>query len=94
MLLVNQVAERLDIAPAFASKLVRGLRERGLLVQDQAANDKRATEVRLTEAARELLREIDRLVWIHVTYFNSQLTPEEKETALSIFAFYVGAGSS
>jgi DNA-binding MarR family transcriptional regulator len=90
MLLVNQIAERLDIAPAFASKLVRGLRERGLLEQAPAANDRRATEVRLSDEARRLLREIDRLVQFYVPYFSGQLGPEEKKTALSIFSFYVG----
>jgi DNA-binding MarR family transcriptional regulator len=91
MLLVNQIADRLDIAPAFASKLVRGLRDRGLLEQGPAANDKRATEVRLTDEARAVLREVDRLVQFYVPHFSGQLSPDEKKTALSIFSFYVGA---
>jgi DNA-binding MarR family transcriptional regulator len=87
---VNDVAERLDIAPAFASRLVRELAAKGLVSRDASDTDRRITLVSVSDAGRELLAQIDRDVHVHVTYFQSQLSEEERLAALVIFAFYVG----
>lgn len=88
---VSDLAERLDIAPAFASRLVRGLEADGLVIRSPSAHDKRSTYVTATESARNLLAEIDEGVDLHVGYFHRQLSDAERAVAFGIFAFYVGA---
>jgi DNA-binding MarR family transcriptional regulator len=88
---VNQIAQRLDIPPAFASSLVRVLVERGLAVRRRNDKDQRVTYVGITDSGKELLHAIDEQVQYHVDYFAGQLTPSERESALTILTFYVGA---
>lgn len=92
MLHVNRLAERLDIVPAFASKLVKSLEAKGLVERVQSREDRRAIEVHITTAGRDKARAIDAKVHIHVDYFQKQLSEKERHAALRIFAFYVGAG--
>jgi DNA-binding MarR family transcriptional regulator len=87
---VNQIAERLDISPAFASNLVKDLVKSGYAARGRDATDQRVTLVSATDEGRRLLAKIDEDVQFHVDYFTSQLTREEKESALSILLFYVG----
>jgi DNA-binding MarR family transcriptional regulator len=88
---VNQIADRLDITPAFASSLVRILAEKELVARRGDERDQRVTLVGITERGREVMDAIDEQVKFHVDYFVSQLTLEEREGALSILMFYVGA---
>jgi DNA-binding MarR family transcriptional regulator len=88
---VIDVAERLDIAPALGSRLVKRLEEKGLLTRTPSEEDRRMTYVTATEDARDLLGEIDRNVELHVGYFQQQLTDAQRAAALGIFAFYLGA---
>ena len=88
---VNQIADRLDITPAFASSLVRMLAEKGLVERRRDERDQRVTLVGITDSGREIMDAIDEQVKFHVDYFVSQLTREEREGALSILMFYVGA---
>jgi DNA-binding MarR family transcriptional regulator len=87
---VIDVAERLDIAPAFASRLVKRLEGMGLVTRSPSVEDRRSTYVTATEQTRELLASIDERVSLHVGYFQQQLTETERAAALGIFAFYVG----
>lgn len=87
---VNEAAARLDVAPAFASRLIKSLEERRLVVRSPSQEDRRTTHVEATAAARELLDEIDRNVRVHVEYFQRQLTDDERAGALRIFNFYLG----
>lgn len=87
---VNHIAERLDISPAFASNLVRMLVEKSLVTRMRDASDRRVTPVAITKSGIALLHEIDGLVKFHVDYFTRQLTPHQRESALSILMFYVG----
>jgi DNA-binding MarR family transcriptional regulator len=87
---VNKVAERLDIAPAFASRLIKELEGKGLIYREHLPEDKRVTWVAATDAGIQLLQDIDNAVHIHVNYFQAQLSDEERLAALAIFAFYVG----
>lgn len=89
-LAVSRLAERLDVSTAFASKLAKGLEKAGYAARSQGDVDQRVTNVAVTGAGRELLHRIDEQVRFHVGYFAGQLTPKQRETALSIFAFYVG----
>lgn len=88
---VNEAAARLDVAPAFASRLIKTLEERKLVVRSPSDEDRRTTHVEATEAGRELLAEIDRNVRVEVEYFQRRLSDEERAGALRIFGFYVGA---
>jgi DNA-binding MarR family transcriptional regulator len=88
---VSDLAERLDIAPAFASRIVKGLEHRELVVRSPSPHDKRSTYVTATDKARELLGSIDLSVSRHVAHFHQELTDAERAVALGIFAFYLGA---
>lgn len=88
---VSRLAERLDVSPAFASKLATALERKGYARRRPDALDQRVTNVAITAAGRALLHRIDAQVQEHVAYFARQLTPEQRSTALAIFAFYVGA---
>lgn len=87
---VSRLAERLDVSTAFASKLAKGLAAAGYAQRTQGSADQRVTNVAITAAGRELLHAIDERVRFHVGYFAGQLSGEQRATALSIFAFYVG----
>lgn len=88
---VNQIANRLDITPAFSSSLVRSLVEKEFVLRRGHERDQRVTFVAISERGREVMDAIDENVKFHVDYFVGQLTVEERESALSIFMFYVGA---
>ena len=91
---VSELAERLDIAPAFASNLIKGLVKSKYLKRDADASDRRVTILKITSAGRAICDRIDDEVKPHVDYFTSQLTNDERETALSTLMFYVGPGAS
>jgi DNA-binding MarR family transcriptional regulator len=88
---VSDLAERLDIAPAFASRIVKGLENRELVIRSPSPHDKRSTYVTATDRGREMLATIDQSVSRHVAHFHQDLTDAERAVALGIFAFYVGA---
>jgi DNA-binding MarR family transcriptional regulator len=89
---VNQVAERLDISPAFASNLIKPLVEQGHVTRTRGVgSDQRVTQVKVTKKGVALLQHVDSQVQVHVDYFTRQLTPQQRENALSILVFYVGA---
>jgi DNA-binding MarR family transcriptional regulator len=89
-LAVSRLAEQLDVSIAFASKLAKGLEHSTYAVRSQGHEDQRVTNVAITPAGRDLLHKIDEQVQFHVGYFARQLSPEQRATALEIFAFYVG----
>jgi DNA-binding MarR family transcriptional regulator len=87
---VKDVAERLDIAPAFASSLVKALAEKGLISTARDKEDSRVNWVRITKEGRALLHRIDEQVQVHVEYFTRGLSSEQTEAAFSILMFYAG----
>lgn len=91
---VSDLAARLDIAPALASRLVKSLEGKGLVSRSLGQGDRRTTVVDLTWEGRRLLGEIDREVRLHVNYFQAQLSDEERAAAVRVFAFYLGAPPS
>jgi DNA-binding MarR family transcriptional regulator len=88
---VIDFAERLDIAPAFASRLAKRLSDKQLVERSASSDDRRSTFVAVTEKGRDLLAEIDSKVEMHVAYFQQQLSDAERAAAVGIFAFYLGA---
>jgi DNA-binding MarR family transcriptional regulator len=87
---VKEVAERLDIAPAFASNVLKALVEKGHVVRIHDAKDQRVTFVAVTARGKQALHRIDEQVQAHVDYFTRQLSQDDREAALSIMMFYIG----
>jgi DNA-binding MarR family transcriptional regulator len=87
---IKDIAERLDITPAFASSLVKALVEKRYAIRRHTDDDRRATWIEVTESGKRMLHELDERVQIHVAYFNRQLTQDQREAALAILMFYVG----
>lgn len=92
-LTINGLAERLDIAPAFASRLVKELVRKDLLIRTRSSVDKRVANLSATASGEAKLRSIDQQVHTHIEYFQKQLTDDSRSAALVIFAFYLGIGS-
>jgi DNA-binding MarR family transcriptional regulator len=89
--LVRTVAERLDISPTFASKLVKALISAKFVTSHDSPTDLRASLLRVTVTGVRILEEIDAEVRLQVNMFTRNLKPDQKAAALAIFAFYVGA---
>ena len=87
---VKEVAERLDITPAFSSSLVKLLVKKGHVTRERDKDDSRVAWVKVTPKGRALLHHIDEQVQAHVDYFTRGLPPAETEAALSILMFYAG----
>lgn len=89
---VNQLAERLDITPAFASSLLKSLDADGMIARHRDDADHRVTWVSVTDAAIEKLVAIDAAVGFHVDYFAAQIPARDRKRALATLKFYVGLG--
>jgi DNA-binding MarR family transcriptional regulator len=87
---IKDLAERLDITPAFASNLLKTLAAKKLVSASRDKNDNRVSWVKVTKAGRGLLHSIDEQVQIHVDYFTRGLTDKQTEAALSVLLFYAG----
>ncbi|MER5185312.1 MarR family transcriptional regulator [Streptomyces sp. NPDC002896] len=87
---VSHLANRLDIAAAFASRMVRRLEEMGLVTRGASETDRRVTIVTATSAGAEKLAAIDDDVHRYVAFLQHEIGADEKHMALSVFAFYVG----
>jgi DNA-binding MarR family transcriptional regulator len=90
---VSQLAERLDVAPALASRVVNSLATKGLIVRRSAESDKRVTKIEISPKGVALIRQIDQKVHIAMEYFSSQLGDDQRLAALAIFTKYLGFGS-
>jgi DNA-binding MarR family transcriptional regulator len=88
---VKDIAERLDITPAFASSLIKLLEKKGWVARSTDKNDSRVAWIKVTASGRSLLYHIDEQVQIHVDYFVRDLTSPQTEAALSALMFYIGA---
>ena len=87
---IHELASRLDIVPAFASRLVKQLEERSLIERALLAADKRVTLITIAESGVALLRKVDEEVHHQMAYFQRGLDERQRVAALAIFAFYVG----
>ena len=56
---VSELAERLDIAPAFASNLIKGLVKSKYLKRDSDASDGRVTILKITPAGRAIYQRLE-----------------------------------
>jgi DNA-binding MarR family transcriptional regulator len=90
---VSQLAERLDVASAVGSRLIKALDSKGLVVRKQSSKDKRIMHVIVTDAGTALLIEIDRAVHVHIEYFQKQLDHRDRLSLMAVFAFWAGLES-
>jgi DNA-binding MarR family transcriptional regulator len=88
---IKDVAERLDISPAFSSSLLKNLAGTGYVKSSADKSDKRISWVSVTGKGQDLLRKIDERVNVHVEYFTGNIGSAETEAAVSILLFYAGA---
>ena len=91
---VGRLADRLDVAAAFASRLTRRLEAMELVRREQSEVDRRSIHVIATESGVKKLAAIDHDVHYHVAYVQHQVAAGERMSALLIFAFYVGVEPS
>lgn len=87
---VSGLAERLDVVPAFASRLVKSLESDGYVRRDQGSADRRVVTVVATELGEATSRSIDRAVRRHIDFFAQQLGDHERTAALDVFRLFVG----
>ena len=87
---VSRVAERLNVTPAFASRLVQELEAKDLVVRRASEVDRRVILVEATANGRRCLAKVSDGVRRDVSYFQSHLTEEDRAAALTVMAFYVG----
>ena len=87
---VKEVAERLDIVPAFASGVVKSLERAGYVTRIRSETDQRVIFAAVTPKGISTLYRIDEQVQIHVDYFARTLDQNTREAVISIAMFYVG----
>jgi DNA-binding MarR family transcriptional regulator len=87
---VGNLATRLDIVAAFASRMVKRLEELGLVRREPSTQDRRSIYVLATDAGVRTLAEIDDGVHHNVAHLQHQLDEGQQLAAMTIFAFYVG----
>lgn len=87
---VREVAERLDITPAFASTLIQSLEKKGLVLRRRDAEDQRVIWITVTGKGRAVLYRIDEQVQAEVDRFTGTLSDSRTEAATSILMFYAG----
>jgi DNA-binding MarR family transcriptional regulator len=89
-LMVGQLADRLNIVPALASRLVKQLEAEGYVARATSLTDRRTMRVSTTPAAEARLFEIVENAHLEVEAFRKQATIAEREATHEIVAFYVG----
>jgi DNA-binding MarR family transcriptional regulator len=87
---VREVAERLDITPAFASTMVQELADRGLVLRSRDGDDQRVMWIKVTGKGRSMLYQIDERVQAQVDRFTEGFSENRTEAAISILMFYAG----
>jgi DNA-binding MarR family transcriptional regulator len=90
VLKVREVAERLDITPAFASTLIQELAARRLVLRSRDRKDRRVMWIKVTNKGRALLYQIDEQVQAEVDRFTRRFSESRTEAAISILMFYAG----
>jgi DNA-binding MarR family transcriptional regulator len=91
---VSALAQRLDVAPALASRIGGQLESLGLVQRSRIPTDRRVIKITATSAGVDKLDEIDQAVGRRLTHFHQQFEEQQKLAAMSIFAFYVGMDPS
>lgn len=91
---VGGLADRLNVSPALASRLVGELEGERLARRLASKEDRRGIHVVATAAGIQRLYDIVEDVHREVTAFNARLLPEQRKAALEVFALYIGVAPS
>ena len=91
---VSALAQRLDVAPALASRIGGQLEALGLAQRSRILTDKRVIKITATAAGVDKLDQVDQAAGRRLSHFHQQFDEEQKLAAMSIFAFYVGMDPS
>lgn len=89
-LAIHSLADRLDIVPPFASRLVKQLESKELILRSRPHEDRRVILTRISPKGIELLGKIDRDIHYEIAHFQRGIGGQERAAALAIFGFYVG----
>jgi DNA-binding MarR family transcriptional regulator len=89
-LTVSELATRLDVVPALASRLAKSLKDAGYVSRAESSSDRRLSFVQITHAGIQLLLGFMVEVEFKIALFQHQLKEEEKLSALTILGLYVG----
>ncbi len=84
-LTMSRLADALDVSLPTATGLVSRMEERGFVARVHDDHDRRRVEVRLAEAGRRALADIDLVRREHVAWLIAQLSPDAQERVLSAF---------
>lgn len=84
--MVSTIAQRLDIDPSRASRLVSALIDKGLLRRAVSQQDARRTVVELSEPGRDLIRAVRSYKFLLMGEFLSDWTAEEIAAFLPLLA--------
>lgn len=82
---MSRLADQLDVSLPNVTGIVERMVERGLVERVRPQDDRRTVEVRITDAGREVLDEIDMIKRQEMANVIRRLTPEQQERALRAF---------
>jgi MarR family transcriptional regulator, organic hydroperoxide resistance regulator len=82
---MSRLADQLDVSLPNVTGLIERMFERGYVERVRPDDDRRVVEVRITEAGRELLDEIDNIKHNEMARMIGRLTPEQQQHALRTF---------
>jgi len=88
---IGQLAKRLNIVPALASRLVQQLEDRGFARRIRSTTDRRATYVSLTSKGVSILLSIVEVAHDEVGYFRARSSEEQRRATHEVTAFYIGS---
>jgi len=86
---ISELAERLDIVPAFASNLVKDLATASLVTRKSDPSDRRVSIVQITASGRKLCQQVDSDIRPQLDEFTKTLSQDEQDIALSTLMFYI-----
>jgi DNA-binding MarR family transcriptional regulator len=89
-LAIHKLADRLDIVPAFASRLVKQLESKELIRRSRPEEDRRVILTSISPKGMDVLRKIDSDIHYEIAHFQRGIDRHDRAAALAIFGFYVG----
>ena len=82
---MSRLAEQLDVSLPNVTGIVERMVERGLVERTHREDDRRTVGVRITDAGRKVLDEIDTVKRQEIANVIARMTPEQQERALRAF---------
>jgi MarR family transcriptional regulator, organic hydroperoxide resistance regulator len=82
---MSRLADQLDVSLPNLTGIVERMVERGLVERTRPEDDRRTVEVRITDAGRKVLDEIDTVKRQEIANIIGRLTPQQQGRALRAF---------